>query len=516
MHLLFHLFRKILPLGLIAGVGFISFASFAPVISDRVESFGVNAIPADSSQSSLAMIPSEPALLTRVTLDWSAIEPAQGEYNWSGSNGLDLQVAALAAQQRTIIGVLNGGPVYLVSSMDNPVDQTQLLLRWAAFVQAAVDRYGDQIHIWEIGAAINTPSGISPFLYPQNPHTQINPDPVLYAKLVKTASTVIKTTNPNAEVWTGSMVGFTSARCAMNPLTYLLELHGAKAWGALDGIEFDPDRGSTSPETASPVNPRCASSLSIADTSLKGETQAVQELIRQLGDKLFRVSGLGWSADELAPLLVSRSISQEQLLADLLTRASVPLLAQNGVTSLIWSIDPAANSASARALTNLESLLVGAVPVGQTQGNDGSIQEYRFQKADQTIIVVWRAVDGDTAAPVNLSNLQVKKLYAFPVDAASFSNNDGTLIPVNGNGEALLMVNERPVVLIGRTADITIGIKQDVQNIIGLGQLEVKQSLRRLANSQKAAIRQWIASLFDSAKDQAINWGEEKLNEILN
>jgi ribonucleotide reductase beta subunit family protein with ferritin-like domain len=44
----------------------------------------------------------------------------------------------------------------------------------------------------------------------------------------------------------------------------------------------------------------------------------------------------------------------------------------------------------------------------------------------------------------------------------------------------------------------------------------VKQALRRLANNQKAALKQWIASLFDSAKDQAVNWGEDTLNQLLN
>jgi len=92
-----------------------------------------------------------------------------------------LKISSLAAANRKIIGVLTGGPIYLVSNIENPVDQTQLLLRWAAFVQEAVERYGDQIQDWEIGSQINTYTGLSPFLYPQNNRTSIRPDPEFMA-----------------------------------------------------------------------------------------------------------------------------------------------------------------------------------------------------------------------------------------------------------------------------------------------------------------------------------------------
>ncbi|MEN6572586.1 MAG: hypothetical protein ABFD24_12180 [Anaerolineaceae bacterium] len=518
MDLLFHLFRRIFPIGLIGGVGLFLFSSLAPVATNRVDSFGMDASTwaSSSTEVSQAAFPEDPMLVVRVTLDWSQIEPVQGEYNWSGNTALDLQIASLAGSKRKIIGVLSGRPVYLVSNIENPVDQTQLLLRWVAFVQAAVDRYGEQIHDWEIGSQINTWSGLSPFLYPQNSRTAVKPDPVLYAKLIKTASAVIKNTDANAEVWTGTLVGFTSPACALNPLSFLLELHGSKAWNTLDGVDYSPDRGMLAPEAQGTVTPECASGLGTTDTSLTGETRAVQDLIRQLGGKQVRISLPGWTSDNLAGLISSRNISQDQLAADLFTRASVPLLAQNGIPSVIWSIDPAREPAASAALLNLEKLLVDAKPVGQVQGAEGTLFEYRFSKGDQLIIVVWRSIEGDTAAPINLANIDTKSLAAFPVDAPSFDPSGGTAIPVDESKNALMLVNERPVVLIGKTSDLTVGIRQQVENASELAQIEVKQSLRHIANDQKAALKAWIASLFDSAKDQAINWGEEKLNEILN
>ena len=519
MDLLFWLLRRLLPLGLVAGTGFLMFSSFTPAASDRVEGFGIDAsvisAPASDLAASLSGIPSEPPLLVRVSFDWSQLEPARDVYDWS-AGGLDLQLASLSTQGRKIIGVLEGGPVYLVSSINLPVDQTQLLLRWAAFVQAVVERYGDQIDTWEIGSQINTTRGVSPFLYPMDEHAAVNPDPTLYARLVKTANAVIKNTDPNDEVWTGSLVGSTSAACNLNPLTFLLELNSAKAWGSLDGITFEPDRGAVTPETHAAINPRCASSLPESDSTLSGETRAVQELIRQLGGKSIRVSGLGWSEDLLASASPTRSITQGQLQADLITRASVPLLALNSVPSVLWRFDPVAAPETVLALANLHDLLVGAKPLGQVQGDGGTVNEYRFRKGNQLIILVWRSIDGDTAAPVSLANLEAKSLSAFPVDAASLSDAYATPITADETGSALILVNERPVILIGSNADWSVGIQQDAQNWVELGQNQVKQGLRRLANAQKAALKNWIAGLFDSAKDQAVTWGEEKLDELLN
>jgi hypothetical protein len=521
MDLLFHLFRRILPIGLIAGIGALLFANFDPVITDRVDAFGIDTgagsgAAVDIGQSALAGIPDTPKLLVRVTLDWSQIETTQGEYNWSGSNGPDGQIAALASSNRRIIGVLNGGPSYLVSNIEAPIDQTQLLLRWAAFVQTAIDRYDSQIQDWEIGSQINTYSGLSPFLYPQNKLAAVKPDPVLYSKLVKTASAVIKGKDPNTQVWTGTLVSATAAQCAMNPATFLLELNASRAWSTLDGVDFSPERGAGAPEAQAAVTPECASGMGSADSSLTGETRAVQDIVRQLGGKQLRVSLPGLTTDELSALSSSRNLSKDQLAADYFTRASMPLLALNGVPSVLWSFDPAAQPASTAALVNLEKLLVGAKPLGQVQGEDGSIFEYRFQKGDQGIVIVWRSIEGDTAAPVALSNLETGSLKAFPVDAASFDLSGGTEIPVDENKNALLLVNERPVVLIGTTADLSVGIQQQVQNLLDTGQIEIKQSLVRVANQQKAAVKQWFASLFTSAKDQAVNWGEEQLNQLLN
>ncbi len=516
MDLLFWLIRRLFPLGLIVGTGFVMFSSFTPVSTGRVDALGLDASASSGDLSSLlTSIPGDQPLIVRVSLDWTLIEVSQGAYDWSTASGPDLQITSLAAQGRKIIGVLQGGPAYLVTSVNLPIDQTQLLLRWAAFVQAAVDRYGEQIDTWEIGARINTYSGTARFLYPMDEHAAVNPDPALYAKLVKTASAVIKTSDPNDEVWSGTLIGSTSSSCAMNPLTFMLELNGARAWSTLDGITFDPDR-SALPEAGAEINPQCAASLSSADTTLSGEVRAAQELIRQLGGKQIRVSGLGWTQDQLTSAASGRSISPSQLQADMTVRASVPLLGLNSVPSVMWNFDPLSSPETLQALRNLDELLAGSKPLGEVQGVDGSIFEYRFQKGSQMIILVWRSVDGDTGAPVSLANLQVKSLAAFPVDATSLESGAGVPVSVDEMGSALILVNERPVILTGTTASLSTGLQQNAQELAESAQIKVKQGMRELVNRQKAALKNWIAGLFDSAKDQAITWGEDKLDELLN
>ena len=164
------------------------------------------------------------------------------------------------------------------------MDSTQFLLRWADFVQAAVDQFGDQVDVWEVGSQINTDTGMSAFINPASPSSSTTPDPKLYTQMLKVANNIVKGADPNDEVWMGSLVSAASGSCAMNPLTFLLEINGAKGWEAMDSIEYSPARGANPPEAAvTSTSSACASSLPVANTTLSGEVQSVQDLARQLG-----------------------------------------------------------------------------------------------------------------------------------------------------------------------------------------------------------------------------------------
>lgn len=522
MRLIRHLILELVPLGVIAAIVASMFSSSTPLQSERVEAINVDAGPGSAYNSGGfdSLLSAEKAagqVYVRETVDWSAIETTQGTYNWSASRPLAAIFASEKAAGMKVVAVLTGGPTYLGSSAANPLDTTEFLVRWANFVQAAVDTFGDQVDIWEIGTHVNSATGLSAFFYPSSPSSSMIPDPATYAQMVKAASKIIKSADPNDQVWMGSLISAGSASCTLNPLTFLLEVNGTKAWNVIDSIQYDPNRGALAPEsTLASVSSGCSSSLPMNSTTLSGEVQALLDLARQLGGKTVRIEGLGYTSDDLNVLAANRNLSSDQALADFLTRATVQMFGNDGISQVFWQVDPAGQPAAFRALSNLNSVLAGAQFVSHNQGQTGSVFEYRFQKGSQWIIIAWRSSEGDTPYPVTLSDLPVDELTAYAVDAEAFSPASGTSIPVDASGSAVLMLNERPVVFVGKIGNLSDAMQADA----GYQAASLKYSARVMAhnamNDVKAAVLQALDSALNSAKDKAVQWGEDKLNELLN
>ena len=522
MGIIHRLIFRLITLGVAAGVIVVLFSSSASIQSERVEALNLTSGPGASYGTGgfdqLASVENLAGVAyVREVLDWSQIEPVQGTYNWT----TPIPYAAVFTSEKTlgfkVIAVLTGGPVYLAGSGTAAVDTTQFLLRWADYVQAAVNTLGDQVDIWEIGSQINTSTGMSAFVEPLAPSSSTTPDPALYAKMLKVANNIIKSADPNDEVWMGSLVSAASSKCAMNPLTFILEVNGARGWSSMDSIEYTPARGAVAPETPQTVvNSACGSSLPGNTGTLTTEVQAVQDLARQLGGKPVRIEALGWSSDQLNSLDANRDITQDQLLADYLTRATVLMAGSDGITTFFWQVDPKAQPAALTALRNLNSTLAGASFESQPQGQSGSVFEYRFTKGSQWIIIAWHAQDGDNPVPVTLSGLKVSQLMAYPVDADGFTSGTGTAISVDGAGNATVLLNERPVVFLGRTSDLGLAMQQESAAQTSQWGYAIKVEARRAENQLKAAMLHALENIFDSAKQQAIQWGEDKLNSILN
>ena len=522
MRLLHRFFLRLLPLAILVGAVVVLFSSAGTIQSERVEALNLSAGPGGSYNSgsfaSLTATESTAGVsYVRETLDWSQIETTSGTYNWSAPIPYAAVFASEKSQGFKTIAVLSGGPTYLTAASGQTVDTTQFLVRWANFVQAAVDQLGDSVDVWEIGSQINSATGMSSFLIPAAPTTSLKPDPTLYAKMLKVANNIVKTADPNDEVWMGSLVSTESSSCAYNPLTFLLEINGAKAWNSIDSIEYSPIRGALSPETSqTTVNSSCASSLTASSATLSGEVQAVQDLARQLGGKTVRIEDLGWSSEELKTLAANRSISSDQVLADYLTRATTQLAGTNGLTTFFWQVDPASQSVPFTALSNLNSVLAGAKFSSQAQGQTGSVFEYRFTKGSQWIIIAWHAQDGDNPVAVTLSNLKTGSLTAYAVDANGFTSGSGTAISVDSSGNATVLLNERPVVFLGKTSDLGTALQQDSENQTDVWKYDIKVAAHRQINQMKAVMLHALDNLFNSAKEKAIQWGEDKLNSLLN
>jgi len=522
MKLIEHLILRLIPLGIVAGIVASMFSSSTPLQSTRVEAINVQSDPgasyaAGNFDSLLVSEISAGVNYVHETINWSEIETTQGVYNWTAGKPLDAITTSENSAEVKIIAVLTGGPVYLTNAPGQPVNTTDFLVRWANFVQAAVNQFGDSVDIWEIGTQVNSLTGMSPFLIPSYPNSALIPDPVTYAQMVKAASKIIKNADPNDQVWMGSLVSAASSQCSVNPLTFLLEVNGTKAWNVIDSVQYSPSRGALAPEASlTAVNTSCQSTLPTNSTTMAGEVQSLLDLARQLGGKTVRIEDLGWSGDELTVLASNRGITTDQVQADLLVRASVLLLGNDNLTQLFWRVDPAAQPSSFAALSNLNSVLRGAKLVSQVQGQTGSVFEYRFQKGSKWILIAWRSTDGDNPYPVSLSSLGVSKLTAYPVDAVSFSTENGTVIPVDAAGNAIIMLNERPVVFIGQMDGVSEALQADAADQLDLWKAGLQNVAHQAMNEVKAVVLQALESVLNSAKDQAIQWGEDKLNELLN
>lgn len=521
MSLLARFFQGFIPIGLITGIGLASFSAFGHADQSRIKGFGVDLadrMPTNSENAEIALvnIQSSGASFVRIELNWSEIEYAQDTYDWSAVKPLDQLIGSAYEKELTIVAVLTGGPTYLASS-GSSIDRVAFGDRWEKFVGAAVGHYGEMINIWEIGEDINSIYSQAGMLMPSIPGAALQPDPAFYTKLLRSAAKIISRADPNDEVWIGSLLSPSAGECAVNPLTYLLEIHGARGWNSADAISYQPAWGSAAPEYNAPgISPACASTVSTNASSMTGDIRSVQELARQLGGLPVYITSLGWNAGDLAVLAGNRTIQYSQVEADMLTRASISLMGADSVPLIFWNTDVTPQTSTANALSNLADALDTAKSIGQVQGESGSVQEFRFQKGGNLKIFLWRTQDGDTGVPVSVANLHPGSLLAYGVDMVVLNHNTGIPIPVNSSGTAVLGLNERPVLLTGKVGDLGTQAQSAITNQLEIWQMQIGEVIRHGLNDAKAAFMDMLEELFNQAKDKAVEWGEGQIDQLLN
>lgn len=492
-------------------------ASTPPV---RVDGFGVemSAMPSlnpENIEEVLLKIKESGAGYIRQEINWSQIEASPDVYDWSAVVPLDLLFATAGTYKLKVVAVLTGGPTYLAAAGE-PVEQKSLRERWVKFVQAAADHFGEYIDIWEISSNINSAYALTSFLSPLTPDQHYAPDPALYARLLRSAARIIRDVDPNDQVWLGTLAGFSAPDCAMNPLTFILEVNAAKGWNSFDAIMYQPNQGSSAPEfpASGGINSGCASNLMTSPSSITDELRAVQELARQLGGKPVFVSGLGWSADQLAALSNYREIPANQVEADMLVRASAALMSHNSIPLIFWNADIYNNPGVYSALSNLQQVLHNTKPLGRLQGEDESVREYHFRKGGEFTIITWRIQDGDLPATVIIHTGDMRSFTAWSSDSAELTKASGLLVRAE-NGEAAVMLNERPVIFVGRSGDLIVSLRNSVEDQAELMQIELGKLVERVVNEAKNEFIHLLEKELDKAKDSALEWGENKLDELL-
>lgn len=487
----------------------------------RIDGFGIemNALPAltaDNVDRLLNRVAKTGAGYIRQEINWSLIETSPDVYDWSAVVPLDLLFASAGTRDLQIVAVLTGGPAYLATS-GQPVDRSAVRERWVKFVRAAVEHFGEQVDIWEIGSAINSSYALTPHLAPLSPDQAIGPDAGFYSRLLSTAADVIKDADPNDQVWLGTLTGLFDPACAMNPLTFVLELNANKVWNDFDAILYKPAQGSAAPEypSSGSINSACTSNLITKPASLTEELRAVQELARQLGGKPVFVTGLGWGSTELSALSASREISQGQVEADMLARASAALMSQNAIPLIFWNSNIATNKSAQRALTNLQQFLTKTKPLGRVTGEDGTVHEYHFRKGGEQIIIAWHARDGDAGFQTALQAGDIPSLTAWMVDSATLSRETGLVIPAEGIENVPVTLNERPMIFRGRTGDLILNIRYSIEDQVELVQIEITRLMKRWLNEAKKEFVHLLEKELDEAKDSALEWGEDKIDDLL-
>jgi polysaccharide biosynthesis protein PslG len=185
----------------------------------------------------------------RLPLVWSGIQPtAEGGYQW-GSFDQAVAVAARAGQH--VLPSIGSTPPWLArKSTTLPIDNARQRAWWAAFLRAAVERYGPRGVFWaEHGPESTEPVPRLPirawqvwnepnffyFAYPVSPER--------YGKLVTISSQAIKAADPRADVILAGLFGEPTAggRRGMPATTFLAQLYEQPGLtGRFDGVALHP------------------------------------------------------------------------------------------------------------------------------------------------------------------------------------------------------------------------------------------------------------------------------------
>ncbi|MGA8746799.1 MAG: beta-galactosidase [Solirubrobacterales bacterium] len=189
----------------------------------------------------------------RLPLVWSSIQPtAHGGYNWSG---VDQAVEVAARAGLSVLPTVSSTPRWLApKSTTLPVQTERQREAWAAFLQAAVDRYGPGGTFWvehshegiDYEPAIGTPTPIRTWQIWNEPNFFYSAYPVSpsrYAKLVKNSSKAIREIEPSANVILAGLFGKPTAGGArgMPAARFLSDLYRVPGLSAdFDGIALHP------------------------------------------------------------------------------------------------------------------------------------------------------------------------------------------------------------------------------------------------------------------------------------
>ncbi|HEY6729927.1 MAG TPA: hypothetical protein VI039_02765 [Solirubrobacterales bacterium] len=149
----------------------------------------------------------------RVPVSWGATQGSpRSDYDWGG---LDATVAAAARNRITILPVLGTSPHWATGNWRRmPVDNARQRQGWAAFVRAAVERYGTRGEFWSEHAPgtkeplPRTPIRAWQIWNEENFFYFVKPvSPGRFARLLAVTRQAMRQADPRAEIVLGGLFG---------------------------------------------------------------------------------------------------------------------------------------------------------------------------------------------------------------------------------------------------------------------------------------------------------------------
>ncbi len=161
-------------------------------------------------------------------INWATVEPEPGQFRWIDPDNV---VKAFGDQQLDIMFRVHGTPAWARPSETLLSHPPSDLTDFANFLTALVTRYKGQVAAYEIW---NEPN-----LYYE--WGNLDPDPVAYTEMLKTAYRAIKAVDPEALVISGGLATTgQGSRTAMGDLEFLQQMYDAGARGYFDAFGSHP------------------------------------------------------------------------------------------------------------------------------------------------------------------------------------------------------------------------------------------------------------------------------------
>jgi len=505
---------KTLCLLLAAGGLFIWFRSDASVLaaSSALGMDDSSGWLASNSQDSKAfdVLESNNTNMLRVDMPWNQIERSSGAFSWSyqtdtGYVDFDQLFARLEKRGIQPVVVLSGGPVYLSHLYpQQPVSSKNLLESWKNYVRAVVQQYGDQVDYWQIGSGLNDMESWGALLFPAATTVpQADPDIDLYAEMLKSAYTIIKSNGPGNMVILGDLA--LGGDCAAHPLFFLQNLNENSAWYAFDIVSISLPALEGAPESA--VVDSCGfSPTQSTGSSLTDPVKAIADYIDETGQKALWIQNLSYDSDILAAKAAERATLPEVVESDYLARASGLLLANGSADKVFWDYAPESGRPAVIALQSYANLSKTLSPNGESaqSSNPQDFTTLRFRNNGRISILAWRNQGGDEAQALVIPEVDGYKLYGFSTDAGSLKTAKGIRLDVDAGGSTALLVSERPVLISGRPEDVKESFNMMLNDSASQASQGLQSKLSGWAQVQKA-----------KAADQLGNWVAEQQASLL-